>query len=156
MAKTSAGILMYRRRSGAVEVFLVHPGGPFWKNKDLGAWMIPKGEFDEGEDPLEVAVREFEEETGTKLEGPFTALTPIVQKGGKIVKAWACEGDLDAEGIESNTFSMEWPPGSGRTAEFPEVDRAMWFGLEEAKDKLLPSQLPLLEELEGMHTEEDE
>jgi predicted NUDIX family NTP pyrophosphohydrolase len=147
---------MYRRRSGAVEVFLVHPGGPFWKNKDLGAWMIPKGEFEEGEDPLEVAVREFEEETGTEPEGPFTALTPIVQKGGKIVKAWACEGDLDAEGIESNTFSMEWPPGSGRTAEFPEVDRAMWFGLEEAKDKLLPSQLPLLEELEGMHTEEDE
>ncbi|MFN2420259.1 MAG: NUDIX domain-containing protein [Gemmatimonadota bacterium] len=156
MAKTSAGILMYRRRSGAVEVFLVHPGGPFWKNKDLGAWMIPKGEIEEGEDPLEVAVRELEEETGTKPEGPFTALTPIKQKGGKIVKAWACEGDLDAEGIESNTFSMEWPPGSGKTAEFPEVDRAMWFGLEEAKDKLLPSQLPLLEELEAIHAEEDE
>jgi predicted NUDIX family NTP pyrophosphohydrolase len=149
-AKTSAGILMYRRRAGGLEVFLVHPGGPYWKNKDLGAWMIPKGEIAEGEDPFEVAVREFEEETGTPPKGPFAPLTAIKQKGGKVVAAWACEGDLDAGAVESNTFSMEWPPGSGKTAEFPEVDRAAWFSLEEAKDKLLPSQLPLLEELETM------
>ena len=150
MAKTSAGIVLYRRGVDGVQVLLVHPGGPFWKNKDRGAWMIPKGEIEEDRDPLEVALREFEEETGTRPVGPLDALAPIRQKGGKLVHAWACEGDLDPEAIESNTFTMEWPPRSGRTAEFPEVDRAAWFDLEEAKEKILPSQLPLLEELEGL------
>jgi predicted NUDIX family NTP pyrophosphohydrolase len=149
--KRSAGILMYRRRGDAVEVFLVHPGGPFWRRRDLGAWMIPKGEIEDHEDdPLAVAVREFAEETGTAPEGPFTALGPIVQKGGKHVQAWACEGDLDARAIESSTFTMEWPAGSGKMAEFPEVDRAAWLTIEEATDKILPSQLPLLEELETL------
>jgi predicted NUDIX family NTP pyrophosphohydrolase len=151
--KTSAGILMYRIRQHDAEVLLVHPGGPFWKKRDLGAWMIPKGEIEEGEEPLAVAAREFAEETGTTPEGPFTELAPFKQKGGKLVLAWACEGDLDADAIQSNTFTMEWPPGSGKTAEFPEVDRAAWFTIEEAKTKILPSQLPLLEELERILTE---
>jgi predicted NUDIX family NTP pyrophosphohydrolase len=151
MPKTSAGILMYRIREHGPEVLLVHPGGPFWRKKDLGAWMIPKGEIDrEGEEPLVVAVREFQEETGAEPAGPFLPLAPIRQKGGKVVHAWACEGDLDADAIRSNTFSMEWPPGSGKTAEFPEVDRAAWFTIDEAKAKILPSQIPLLEELERM------
>ena len=150
MARRSAGILMHRSREGGVEVLLVHPGGPFWRRRDLGAWMIPKGEIEEGEDPLAVAVREFAEETGATPEGPFTALAPIQQKGGKHVQAWACEGDLDAGAIESNTFTMEWPAGSGKMAEFPEVDRAAWFTIPEASDRILPSQLPLLEELETL------
>lgn len=154
MPKTSAGILMYRwpeNRESGPEILLVHPGGPLWRNKDLGAWMIPKGEIDEEDgDPLAVAVREFAEETGLAPEGPFAELAPIKQKGGKRVLAWACEGDLDPEAIESNAFTMEWPPGSGKMAEFPEVDRAAWFDLEEAKTRILPSQLPLVEELEGV------
>ena len=145
MAKRSAGILLYRRREGALEVFLAHPGGPFWARKDLGAWTIPKGEIDDGEDPLEAARREFAEEIGVRLDGEFRELDPIRQKGGKLVLAWAVEGDCDPAAVRSNLFSMEWPPKSGKLAEFPEVDRAAWFTLEEAKAKILPSQLPLLE-----------
>jgi predicted NUDIX family NTP pyrophosphohydrolase len=145
MAARSAGILLYRRRGGSLEVFLAHPGGPFWAKKDLGAWTIPKGEIDEGEDPLEAAKREFAEEIGVELEGEFRALEPIRQKGGKTVLAWAVEGDCDPADVRSNLFSMEWPPRSGKQAEFPEIDRAQWFSLEEAARRILPSQLPLLE-----------
>src|SRR5689334_13919801 len=125
--KLSAGILLYRIRSGTLEVLLVHPGGPFWTRKDLGAWSIPKGEFEEGDDPLETAKREFLEETGAPVSGKFVALTPRKQKSGKLVHAWAVEGDLDASTIVSNSFSMEWPPRSGKQQEFPEVDRGEWF-----------------------------
>jgi len=148
-AKRSAGILLYRRNRGGLEVFLAHPGGPFWTRRDLGAWTIPKGEIDEGEDPLVAARREFEEEIGVALSGDFHALTPIRQKGGKLVLAWAVEGDCDAANIRSNVFAMEWPPRSGKQAEFPEVDRAGWFAIPEAKEKILPAQIPLLEELLG-------
>ena len=140
---------MFRRCDGRLEFFLAHPGGPFWAKKDLGAWTIPKGEIDEGEDPLEAAKREFAEEIGVTLEGEFRALTPIRQKGGKTVLAWAVEGDCDPAALRSNLFSMEWPPRSGKQAEFPEVDRAQWFGIDEARHRLLPSQLPLLDELRG-------
>ena len=149
MAKRSAGILLYRLATRDVEVFLAHPGGPYWTRKDLGAWTIPKGEIDEGEDPLEAAKREFEEEIGIRLEGAFHALTPVRQKGGKLVLAWAVEGDCDAAKVRSNVFTMEWPPKSGKQAEFPEVDRAAWFSMDEARAKILPSQLPLLDELRG-------
>src|SRR5688572_28326724 len=129
MGKRSAGLLMYRRgRGGALEVFLVHPGGPFWVKRDTGAWSIPKGEYSEVEDPLECARREFQEETGIDVAAnAFIPLTPVKQSGGKIVQAWAFEGDCDASSIKSNLFSMEWPPGSGRQREFPEVDSASWF-----------------------------
>jgi predicted NUDIX family NTP pyrophosphohydrolase len=137
---------MYRRRGGSLEVLLVHPGGPFWKKRDLGAWSIPKGEIGEGEEPLDVARREFREETGARPEGDFVELRPVKQKGGKIVRAWAVESDLDPERIESNTFTIEWPPGSGKTAEFPEVDRAGWFTVEEARDKINPAQVGLIDE----------
>jgi predicted NUDIX family NTP pyrophosphohydrolase len=150
MAKRSAGILMYRRRDGELQVLLGHPGGPFWAKKDAGAWSIPKGEIDEGEDPLAAAKREFSEETGLRLEGELIALAPIRQKGGKVVLAWAIEGDCDARAIESNVFSMEWPPKSGKMAEFPEIDRAEWFSLDEARRRINPGQLPLIEELRGM------
>jgi predicted NUDIX family NTP pyrophosphohydrolase len=149
-AKRSAGILLYRRRAGELEVFLAHPGGPFWKNKDLGAWTIPKGEIGDTEDPLDAARREFAEEIGVTLEGEFVPLTPVRQKGGKVVQAWAVEGDCDAASIRSNTFSMEWPPKSGKRAEFAEVDRAGWFSIAEAKGKILASQQPLLDELESL------
>ena len=129
-------------------MFLVHPGGPFWAKKDLGAWSIPKGEYPDGEEPLAAAKREFEEETGIKPEGDFTPLKAIKQPGGKMVLAWAFEGDGDASAIKSNTFSMEWPPHSGNQQEFPEVDRAEWFNIEAAREKILKGQLPLLEELE--------
>ena len=145
--KRSAGILLYRRRGAALEVFLAHPGGPFWTRRDDGAWTIPKGEIDEGEDPLAAAKREFTEEIGVVLEGEFVALTPIKQKAGKTVMAWAVEGNCDPEALQSNKFSMEWPPKSGRQAEFPEVDRAGWFTLDEAHVKILESQTPLLDEL---------
>jgi predicted NUDIX family NTP pyrophosphohydrolase len=145
--KRSAGILLYRIRRGELEVFLAHPGGPFWAKKDLGAWTIPKGEIGEGEDPLAAAKREFAEETGLALEGEFRALKPIRQKGGKLVLAWAVEGDCDPADLRSNVFSMEWPPKSGKQAEFPEVDRAQWFGLDEAKRRMLAAQVPLIEEL---------
>jgi predicted NUDIX family NTP pyrophosphohydrolase len=147
MAKRSAGILLYRLRDGELQVFLAHPGGPFWARRDDGAWTIPKGEIDEGEDPLAAARREFTEEIGVTLEGEFVALAPIKQKAGKTVLAWAVEGDCDPEALQSNTFSMQWPPKSGRQAEFPEVDRAGWFTIAEARIKILESQVPLLEEL---------
>ena len=147
MAKRSAGILLYRFRDGELQVLLAHPGGPFWTRKDDGAWTIPKGEIGDGEDPFEAAKREFAEETGLVLEGEFVALTPIQQKAGKTVLAWATEGDCDAAAIRSNLFSMEWPPKSGKQAEFPEIDRAAWFDIEEARAKLLASQLPFLDQL---------
>jgi len=148
MAKTSAGVLLYRRAGKSLEVFLVHPGGPFWDKKDDGAWSIPKGEFARGQDPVEVAKREFEEETGFPLKGKLQALEPVKQAGGKIVYAWAVEGEIDASAIRSNTFSIEWPPHSGKTQEFPEVDRASWFDLDTAGRKFLKSQVPLLEQLQ--------
>lgn len=147
MPKQSAGLLMFRRGRGELQVLLVHPGGPFWKNKDLGAWTIPKGEHDAGEEAFVAAAREFREETGIEPRGPFIALTPVKQSGGKVVAAWAFEGDGDAGAIRSNTFSLEWPRGSGRFQDFPEVDRAAWFSLDEARRKVLRGQVPLLEEL---------
>ncbi len=146
--KTSAGILLYRIRSEALEVFLVHPGGPFWAKKDAGAWSIPKGEFDEGSDPLETAKREFLEETGSPATGGFIALTPLKQPSGKLIHAWAVHGDIDAASIKSNTFSMEWPPRSGKQQEFPEVDRGGWFVIPLALEKLLPGQHGFLDELQ--------
>lgn len=146
--KNSAGILMYRWRDSEIEVFLVHPGGPFWAKKDAGAWSIPKGEPAEDEDLLHAAKREFEEETGCVGEGNFTALTPLKQAGGKVVHAWAVEGDCRAEAIRSNNFSMEWPPRSGTRKEFPEVDRAGWFTLGSAREKILKGQIGFLEELQ--------
>ena len=145
--KQTAGILLYRIRDRGLEVFLVHPGGPFWAKKDAGAWSIPKGEAEESENLLNAAKREFHEETGFSLDGNFIALTPLKQRGGKTVHAWAMEGDVDAQSIKSNLFSMEWPPRSGKHAEFPEVDRAGWFTLEAAKEKILPGQAQFLEEL---------
>lgn len=147
MPKTSAGLLLYRRASAGIEVFLVHPGGPFWTKKDAGAWSIPKGEFIDPEDPLEAARREFREETGHEIDGSFLPLEPIKQAGGKTVHAWAIQGDLDPERIRSNTFTMEWPRGSGRQKEFPEVDRAEWFEVEEARRRILPAQAGFLDEL---------
>jgi predicted NUDIX family NTP pyrophosphohydrolase len=147
-AKRSAGILLHRTSGGAPEVLLVHPGGPFWARRDAGAWSIPKGEYEEGDDPLAAALREFEEETGTALEdGELRDLGEVKQKGGKVVRAWAAEGDIDAGTVRSNTFTMEWPPRSGRTAEFPEVDRAGWFALDEAREKLNPAQAEFLDRL---------
>jgi len=151
MAKISAGILMYRKRNGELQIFLVHPGGPLWAKKDLGAWSIPKGEIDPGEDPLSAAQREFEEETGINVSGRFIPLSPVKLKSGKVVQAWAVEGDDDPTLIRSNTFSMEWPPRSGRQQEFPEVDRAAWFGIGEAKEKINKGQSPLIEELERIN-----
>ncbi len=147
MPRRSAGLLMYRRSAGTLEVLLVHPGGPFWMKKDAGAWSIPKGEYEAGEEALAAAAREFQEETGLVARGPYTRLTPIRQPGGKVVEAWAFEGDCDAESLKSTTFSLEWPRGSGRRQEFPEVDRAGWFGLDEARRKILPAQAALLDEL---------
>jgi len=155
-SKQSAGILLYRRLNSGVspglgpglEVFLVHPGGPFWKNKDAGVWTIPKGEFTNDEPALDAAVREFREETGVALKGPFQPLSPIRQKGGKRVYAWASAGDLNPAKIVSNTFELEWPRGSGRTNTYPEVDRGGWFTLTNAREYINPAQIPLLEELE--------
>jgi predicted NUDIX family NTP pyrophosphohydrolase len=150
MPKESAGVLLYRRRDGTPEVLLVHPGGPFWAKKDLGAWSIPKGEITPGEDALTRAKAEFEEEIGMALEGVFASLPPCRQAGGKRVQAWAVEGDLDPVHLRSNTFLLEWPPRSGRQQEFPEVDRAEWFDLATARTKIIPGQLPLLDKLEEM------
>jgi predicted NUDIX family NTP pyrophosphohydrolase len=145
----SAGLLVYKKAAGRLLVFLVHPGGPFWAKKDLGAWSIPKGELAEGEDALAAARREFSEETGQSVDGDFRELTPCRQKGGKIVRAWALEGDAD-EAVISNMFEMEWPPKSGRRQSFPEVDRAAWFTLDEARTRINPGQLPILDELAGL------
>jgi predicted NUDIX family NTP pyrophosphohydrolase len=148
MPASSAGILMYRRRGKAIEVLLVHPGGPFWRKKDAGAWSIPKGEIEPDEDPADVAQREFREELGSSAGQPLRSLGEIRQRGGKIVIAFAVEGNLDAEAISSNTFEMEWPPRSGRRQRFPEVDRAEWFDLKRARVKILVSQQPLLDRLD--------
>ena len=144
--RNSAGRLMYRRKEKHIEVFLIHPGGPFWKGKDTGAWSIPKGEYT-SEDPLAAARREFEEETGHKAEGNFIELTTIQQKGGKLVKTWAVEGDIDPDKIVSNTFQQEWPYKSGKMQTFPEVDKAGWFGTEEARTKINEAQAALIDDL---------
>lgn len=148
--KKSAGILVYRMVDNECEVFLVHPGGPFWKNKDDGAWSVPKGEFSDDEDPLMAARREFREETGQEISGDFQPLPIIRQKGGKQVQVWTVKGEVDAAAILSNTFSMEWPPHSGRKMNVPEVDKAAWFDLKTARKKILASQLPLLNSLEAL------
>ena len=145
--KRTAGILMYRRAANGLEVFLVHPGGPFWKNKDAAAWSIPKGLLDEGEDPLACARREFQEETGFAVDGDFVSLGTFGQPSGKEVLAWAVEGDCDATKVKSNLFEMEWPPRSGRMQSFPEVDRGGWFSPDEAGEKMLAGQRPILERL---------
>jgi predicted NUDIX family NTP pyrophosphohydrolase len=148
MPKRSAGVLLFRLEGLRPEVLLAHPGGPFWKNKDDGAWSIPKGEYEEGEDPLAAAKRELAEETGVTPTGNFISLGEVRQSGGKVVTAWAAKGSCDAASIRSNTFSMPWPPGSKRIQEFPEIDRAAWFPLEVARRKILPGQVELLERLE--------
>jgi len=151
LTRRSAGILLYRRTGGVPQVLLVHPGGPFWSRKDAGAWSIPKGEYGDDEDAEACARREFEEETGTALpEGELSDLGTARQRSGKLVTAWAAEGDLDADAIVSNEFEMEWPPRSGRRQSFPEVDRAGWFGLDEAAEKLNPAQVVFLERLRGL------
>jgi predicted NUDIX family NTP pyrophosphohydrolase len=155
-ARESAGILAFRRREGGPEVLLVHPGGPFWAKKDLGAWTLPKGEVGPGEEPRAAALREFEEETGHEPSGETLHLEPVRQKGGKLVHAWALETDLDAAAVRSNTFTMEWPMHSGKQQEFPEIDRARWMGVEEARRHLLPALVPLLDQLLAALRERDE
>ena len=147
MPRTSAGLALFRRAAAGIEMLLVHPGGPVWKNRDEGAWSFPKGEFTEGEDPLTVARRELEEETGCSADGSFMPLGTVKQAGGKVVHLWAVEGDCDASAIRSNTFTMEWPPRSGRRQAFPEVDRAGWFGADDARRKLLEGQRPFVDRL---------
>jgi len=144
----SAGIVLFRQRDGRTEVLLIKPGGPFWRNKDIGAWMIPKGRVEPGEAPAEAALREFEEETGTRLTSVPFPLAKVRQAGGKWVEAFALEGDLDPDGIVSNDFEVEWPPRSGRFELFPEVELARWMSLDEARRMMLPSQLPLIDALE--------
>ena len=146
MPKKSAGLLLFRRRE-RLEVLLVHPGGPLWAKKDEGAWSIPKGEIDPGEDPLAAARREFEEELGSSVTGDFVALDPVRQASGKLVYAWAVEADFDPSTFVSGTFSMEWPPRSGHQQEFPEVDRAEWFAIDDAKRKINQAQIALLDQL---------
>lgn len=155
MSRLSAGLVMYRVRNGDLQVFLAHPGGPLYAKKDEGVWTIPKGEPPEGEALLDTAIREFEEETGIKPHGPFSELGCIRQKGGKMVYAWAFEGDHGSEPIRSNEFTMEWPPGSGKKQSFPEVDKASFFSLADAKKKLRESQWPLIERLMKLIEEED-
>ncbi|MGJ5181300.1 NUDIX domain-containing protein [Bradyrhizobium oligotrophicum] len=150
MAARSAGVLAFRRTAGTLEVLLVHPGGPFWRSKDLGAWSIPKGEFGAGETAEAVARREFAEELGSELTAPLVALGEIRQRGGKVVDAFAAEIDLDADAISSNEFELEWPPRSGRMQRFPEVDRAAWFDLAEARARINPAQAALLDRLVGI------
>jgi predicted NUDIX family NTP pyrophosphohydrolase len=150
MAKQSAGLLMYRRRNRRLDVFLVHPGGPFWAKKDLGAWSISKGEYGEGEAPLQAAIREFHEETGFTAQGNFLELGAVQQSGGKVVSAWAFEGDCDPGDLISNRCQLEWPPRSGRRIEIPEVDRGGWFSISEAREQILKSQEPFLDRLSRM------
>lgn len=138
---------MYRRRDGQLEIFLVHPGGPFWAKKDLGAWTIPKGGYAEGEDPLDAAKREFTEETSFTAQGEFIALGSVTQSGGKVVSAWAFAGDCDPAGLRSNTCIIAWPPRSQRTVEIPEVDRGEWFSVADARRRILPGQAPLIDML---------
>ena len=149
MVAMSAGVLLYRRREGAIEVLLIHPGGPFWRGKDKGAWMMPKGAIEEGETAHQAALREFSEEVGTRLTGTPYKLCTVRQAGGKIVEAFALEGDLDAGAATSNNFDLEWPPRSGRMRSFPEVDDARWMGLDEARRQILPSQRPILDALDA-------
>lgn len=152
MAATSAGILLFRRAGQAVEVLLVHPGGPYWAKKDLGAWSIPKGLVEEGEDPLQCALRELEEELGSPFSfaaGDLIELGSVRQRAGKRVHGWAAEADFDPATLRSNTFSMEWPPRSGGQREFPEVDRAQWFGLGEAGRRIIPAQADFLDRLKA-------
>jgi predicted NUDIX family NTP pyrophosphohydrolase len=148
LAKRSAGLLLYRRRLSRLEVFLVHPGGPFWAKKDLSAWTIPKGEYEPEEEPLQAARREFTEETGFTAEGEFLPLGTVTQTSGKVVSAWAVEGDCDPEKLVSNFCPVEWPPRSRRMIEIPEVDRGAWYGLDEARQRIFPAQQPFLERLE--------
>lgn len=145
MPKQSAGLLLYRERAGRLEVFLVHPGGPFWARKDAGAWSIPKGEFGDDEAPLQAARREFEEETGFTVDGEFVALPPLRQPSGKLIHAFALCADVDPARLRSNTFALEWPPKSGQRRDFPEVDRADWFTLEDAVAKIQKGQAPFLD-----------
>lgn len=148
MHKQSAGILLYRQKKEGVEVFLVHPGGPYWKNKDAGVWSIPKGEYEDGDkEALATALREFEEETSFYAKGPFTKLTPQTEKSEKIIHAWACEGNCDPTQLKSNTLSIEWPPRTGKQLEIPEVDRGEWFTIAQAKEKIHATQIPFLDEL---------
>ena len=150
MARKSAGLLLFRRKTDGLEVLLVHPGGPLWAKKDEGAWSIPKGEIDDGEDPLSAARREFNEELGSPVSGEFIELTSIRQASGKIVYAWAVESDFDPATLTSGLFSMEWPPRSGRQQQFPEVDRAQWFTIDRAKHKINRAQIPLLDQLNSL------
>jgi predicted NUDIX family NTP pyrophosphohydrolase len=150
MSKSSAGILLYRFHKNMLEVLLVHPGGPFWKNKDAGAWTIPKGEADEGESLFAAALREFREETGITASGNFLELEPVRQKSGKWVHGWALEMDIDADAVKSNYFEMEWPMKSGRLQSFPEIDKAAWYDLYDAKEKINPAQIRMLEQLAGL------
>ena len=147
MSKKSAGILLYRTKNKILEVLLVHPGGPFWLKKDEGAWTIPKGELSGDEEPFDAAIREMREETGIILKGNFIELTPVTQKGGKLVYAWANEHDVDPSEIKSNEFEIEWPPKSGKKRSFPEIDKADWFNIKTAKEKINSGQVPLIEEL---------
>jgi predicted NUDIX family NTP pyrophosphohydrolase len=149
MQRRSAGILMYRRKGRDLEVFLVHPGGPIWAHKDAASWTIPKGEFEKDEAPLAAAIREFQEETSFPAKGDFIELGVIKQKSGKLVYAWAHEGDCDPSKLSSNTCEIEWPPRSGRKLEIPEVDRGAWFSLTEAREKIMTSQLPFIDALES-------
>jgi predicted NUDIX family NTP pyrophosphohydrolase len=148
MPRKSAGILLYRFQKDGVEVFLVHPGGPFWVNKDLGSWSVPKGEYNDDEDALKAAQREFQEETGLSIQGNFIELGEVRQPSGKRVRVWALENDQEVENIRSNTFQLEWPPKSGKIQEFPEVDRGGWFSIPEARQKILKGQFPFLDKLE--------
>jgi predicted NUDIX family NTP pyrophosphohydrolase len=149
VSRKSAGLLLFRRRA-RLEVLLVHPGGPLWAKKDEGAWSIPKGEIDADEDPLNAAQREFEEELGSRVSGEFVTLAPIRQASGKLVYAWALESDFDTTSLTCGTFSMEWPPRSGRRQEFPEVDRAEWFTIDDAKRKINKAQIALLDQLSSL------
>ena|SRR5882724_5078391 len=149
MNKKSAGILLYRFSDKKLQVMLIHPGGPFWKNKDAGAWSIPKGEFTD-EEPLTAAVREFREETGMDIDGKFISLSPVKQKSGKLIFAFALEHDIDVDKIRSNSFELEWPPKSGKKSQFPEIDKAAWFFPDEARIKINAAQAALIDELIGL------
>lgn len=155
MTRKSAGVLVYRKHGRATEVLLVHPGGPFWAKRDAGAWSVPKGEYADGEEAEDAARREFAEETGWSLEGELRPLGEVRQKAGKSVTAFAVEGDFDPANLESNRFEIEWPPKSGRKASFPEIDRAGWFSLDEAREKMIEGQRPLLDRLQDLLGSED-